>query len=99
MKRAEASLSSILLAFLGLLAITLATSLIGLLNLGGWSIVVGVFFAAVQAFLIAGFLMHALRGDPLVRVVIAGGIIWFLILVSLTSTDYLTRGWLLPSGK
>jgi cytochrome c oxidase subunit IV len=99
MRTAAPTLRPILLAWLGLLALTLVTSLLGLLNLGAFNIVVSVFFAAVQAFLIAGLLMHALHGQALVRVVIAGGIIWFLILVTLTSTDYLTRGWLLPSGK
>jgi cytochrome c oxidase subunit 4 len=99
MREANASILPIFLAWLGLLGLTLASSLIGLVNLGNINIVIGVSIAAVQAFLIAGFLMHALQGQPLIRVVIAGGIIWFLILVTLTSTDYLTRGWLLPSGK
>jgi cytochrome c oxidase subunit IV len=99
MRVAETSLRSVVLAWLGLLALTLTSSLIGLLNLGGMNIVIAVVIASMQAFLILGFLMHALHGQALVRVVIAGGIIWFLILMTLTSTDYLTRGWLLPSGK
>lgn len=93
------SLRPIVFAWLGLLALTLISSLLALLNTGEFSIVVSVLIAAAQAFLIAGFLMHALHGYDLVRVVIAGGIIWFLILVTLISTDYLTRGWLLPTGK
>jgi cytochrome c oxidase subunit IV len=86
-------------SWLGLLALTLLTSLVGLLNLGVMTPVIAVFLAACQAFLIGGFLMHGKTEMPLVRVVIAGGIIWFLILVTLTMTDYITRGWLLPSGK
>lgn len=89
----------VLLSWLGLLALTLLTSLIGLLNLGGMTPVIALILAACQAFLIGGFLMHAKTDVALVRVVIAGGIIWFLILVTLTMTDYVTRGWLLPSGK
>jgi cytochrome c oxidase subunit IV len=35
----------------------------------------------------------------LVRVVTAGGIVWFLIMATLTLTDYMTRGWLPFPGK
>jgi cytochrome c oxidase subunit IV len=99
MKSATPSLGFILLAWAGLLALTLLTALVGLVNLGGLTYVIAVVIAAVQACVIAGFLMHALHGQALVRVVVAGGVIWFLILMTLTSVDYLTRGWLLPSGK
>jgi cytochrome c oxidase subunit 4 len=93
------SLRSVLLTWGGLLALTLLTSLIALLNLGVMTPVIGLVIAAVQAALIAAFLMHAKEDFAMVRVIIAGGIIWFLILVTLTMTDYMTRGWLLPSGK
>jgi cytochrome c oxidase subunit 4 len=99
MKSVYDSYRPTLLAWIGLLVLTLLTSLLGLLNLGVMTPVIAVIIAALQAFLIAGFLMHAIGDFALVRVVIAGGIIWFLILVTLTMTDYVTRGWLLPSGK
>jgi cytochrome c oxidase subunit 4 len=99
MKHAYDTYRPILLSWIGLLALTLLTSLLGLMNLGVITPVIAVAIAALQAFLIAGFLMHAKEDIALVRVVIAGGMIWFLILVTLTMTDYLTRGWLLPSGK
>lgn len=35
----------------------------------------------------------------LVRVVLAGGVTWFLIMISLTLGDYLKRGWLPFPGK
>lgn len=93
------SLRPIVLSWLGLLALTLATSLLGLFNLGVTTPVLAVGIAACQACLIAAFLMHGKEDMPLVRVVIGAGLIWFLILVTLTITDYVTRGWLLPSGK
>lgn len=88
-----------LFAWLGLLGLTLLTSLLGFVDLGATTPVIALIIAVAQAYLIVGFLMHANKEIALVRVVIAGGIIWFLILVTLTQTDYLTRGWLLPSGK
>ncbi len=93
------SLRPVLLAWVGLLALTLLTSLIALLNLGFMTPIISVVIAAIQAFVIGAFLMHAREDAALVRVIIAGGIIWFLILITLTMTDYVTRGWLLPSGK
>jgi cytochrome c oxidase subunit 4 len=88
-----------LFTWLGLLALTLATTLIGFVNLGPFSMILAVAFAAMKAALIAMFFMHALFEAQLVRVVIAGGILWFLILTSLTLGDYLTRGWLPFPGK
>ena len=55
---------------------------------------VAIFLAAVKASLIAAFFMHALYESKLVRVVMAGGVIWFLILITLTATDYISRNWL-----
>jgi cytochrome c oxidase subunit 4 len=99
MRSSTSELRPVLVTWLSLLALTLLTSLVAMLNLGSLNLALGVLIAAVQATLIALFLMHALHGSPLYRVVLAGGIIWFLILETLTWTDYWTRGWLLPSGK
>ncbi len=55
--------------------------------------------AALKASLIASFVMHALYETKLVRVIMASGVIWFLILISLTLGDYLTRGWMPYPGK
>ncbi len=76
-----------------LLALTLLTSLIGLVDLGPFSLAVGVVIALIKASLIAIFFMHALYGSKLIRVVAAGGVAWFLILLGITLADYLTRNW------
>jgi cytochrome c oxidase subunit 4 len=85
--------------YLGLLALTLSTVLIGFLDLGWGSMFLAVAFATAKATLIASFFMHAIAESKLVRLVIAGAILWFLILVSLTLGDYMTRGWLPFPGK
>lgn len=87
------------LTWVSLLALTLITTLIGFLNLGPFSMVLAVTIAAMKAVLIAAFFMHALFEAKLVRVVIAAGVVWFLIMVSLTLGDYFTRGWLPYPGK
>ncbi len=85
--------------WLGLLGLTLLTTLVGFMNMGPFSMVIAVAIATMKAALIAGFFMHALYEKNLVRVILAGGVIWFLILVSMTMTDYITRGWLPWPGK
>jgi cytochrome c oxidase subunit 4 len=79
------------LTFLSLLGLTLLTTLLGYVDMGVFSTVVALLLAAVKASLIAAVFMHALYGSRLVRVALAGGIVWFLILITLTLSDYLTR--------
>ena len=87
------------LTWIALLALTLLTTLLAYLRMGPWNMVIAIAIAAVQASLIAGFFMQALYESVLVRVVTAGGVIWFLIMATLTLTDYITRGWLPFPGK
>lgn len=82
-----------------LLGLTLLTSLLGLMNLGAFSLPIAILIATVKAALIAGFFMHVLYDSKLVWVVVAGGVIWFLIMITLTVGDYISRGWLGFPGK
>lgn len=93
------SLKAYLLTYAGLLALTLSTVLIGYLDLGWGSMFLAVAIAAAKATLIALFFMHALVEKKVVWLVIAGAMVWFLILVSLILGDYITRGWLPFPGK
>ena len=99
MKEPALSRKSYSLAWLGLLALLLANTLIAFVNLGPWSTVIAIAIATIMASIVAGFLMHALYEAVIIRVILAGGVIWFLILVSLTLGDYMTRGWLPVPGK
>ena len=93
------SLRTYLFTYAGLLALTLSTVLIGYVDLGWGSMFIAVLIAACKATLIAMFFMHALVEKKLVWLVIAGAFVWFLILVSLTMGDYITRGWVPFPGK
>lgn len=79
--------------FFGLIGLTLLTTLLGFIDMGVFSTVVALLLAAVKASLIAAFFMHALYENKLVRVVMAGGAIWFLILITITISDYISRTW------
>lgn len=99
MSQPTVSIKTYAFTWLALLGLTLFTSLLGLVDLGVFNLVAAVLIAAVKASLIAFFFMHAFYESKLVRVVLAGGIVWFLILISLTLVDYTTRGWLPFPGK
>jgi cytochrome c oxidase subunit 4 len=90
---------TLVLVFVALWVCVLATTLIGFIDLGQFNIVVAVAFAAIMAILVAGFFMHALYEGKLVHIMITGGIVWFLIMETLTLGDFMTRGWLPFPGK
>lgn len=81
-----------------LLLLTLITTLVATADLGVFNMIVAVGLAALKACLIAAIFMHVLFEGKLVKVVIAGAVVWFLIMVTLTVTDYMTRGWVRGAG-
>jgi cytochrome c oxidase subunit 4 len=99
MKTPVVSRKTYALTFGALLALALLTTLIGFLDLGPFNMVIAITIAAAKASLVAVFFMHALFEGKVVRIVVAGGVIWFLIMVSLTLGDYISRGWLPFPGK
>jgi len=98
MKQATVSVRTYALTFVALLALALVTSLIGMIDLGPFSLPVAVTIATMKAVLIAAFFMQALYGAKQIRIILAGGVIWFLIMVTLTLGDYMTRGWVSALG-
>ena len=99
MKEPALSRKQYTFAWLGLLGLTLLNTLIAFVNLGVWNTVIEIGIATIMASLVAGFLMYALYETKVVRIVVAGGVIWFLIFMTLTLGDYMTRGWLPFPGK
>jgi cytochrome c oxidase subunit IV len=99
MSQPTVSIRTYAFTWIGLLAFTLLTSFVALVDLGRYSIVIGLVIALMKASLIAAFFMHALYDSKLVRVILGGGVVWFLILISLTIADYLTRGWVPFPGR
>lgn len=63
-------------------------------DLGRWNFAVAVSIAAIKALLIALYFMEVRRSTSLVKLVIAAGLLWLVILFSLSLADYWTRDWL-----
>jgi cytochrome c oxidase subunit IV len=87
------------LVFLTLLALAVVTTLVSFLDLGPFHAVVSLAIAAIKATLVALFFMGVIHSPHLVRLTVAGGVLWLAIMILLTLGDYLTRGWVPFPGK
>jgi cytochrome c oxidase subunit 4 len=76
-----------------LLMLTYATIQIAFIDLGPLNLAAALTIAVVKATVVALFFMHLNSSTGLTRVVVAGAIVWLLIMMTLTLSDYLTRGW------
>lgn len=59
---------------------------------GVWHVVIGLVIATIMACLTVLFSMHAAVSSRLIWVVVAAGIMWTIVLFTLTLCDYFTRG-------
>jgi len=80
--------------FAALLVLTAITTAVAFTDLGPWNTVVALGIAFLKATLVALFFMHVKYSPRLTQVVVAGGIFWLAILIVLTLSDFMTRGWL-----
>lgn len=62
-------------------------------DLGALNTVAALTIAVFKAVLVVLFFMHVKYGTRLTMVTAAGGVFWLGILLALTMSDYLTRGW------
>ena len=87
------------LVFVILLVLLFATVGAAYLPLGDWHFPVAMTIAVAKAVLIVLFFMHLLYSHRLMMVVSVAGFLWLGILIALTLSDYLSRGWLDILGK
>jgi cytochrome c oxidase subunit 4 len=80
--------------FAALMVMTATTTAIAFLDLGPWNTVVALGIAFVKATLVVLFFMHVKYSPRLTQVTIAGGLFWLAILIGITLSDFMTRGWL-----
>jgi cytochrome c oxidase subunit 4 len=80
--------------FAALMVLTATTTAISFLDLGPWNTVVALGIAFVKATLVVLFFMHVKYSPRLTQVTIAGGLFWLAILIGITLSDFMTRGWL-----
>jgi len=76
---------------MALLALTVAAAYVAL---GRWSVVLAMMIATVKALLVILYFMHALYRSRLIWLFAGLGFAWLGIMIVLTVSDYLSRGWL-----
>lgn len=94
MNEAAVSIKTYAFIFVTLLLLTATTFLVSGIDLGGLNAVAALVIAMVKALLVALFFMHLRYSRPLMMVVVAAGLLWLGIMITLTLGDFLTRGWL-----
>jgi cytochrome c oxidase subunit IV len=78
-----------IIVLLGLLA---ANWSIAYVDLGPFNLIIALAIAITQATLIALFFMHIRGSSPLLHLAATAGVIWLLLQLTLTLSDYFTRG-------
>jgi cytochrome c oxidase subunit 4 len=79
--------------FLALCALTALSVLVTSYDFGPFNLIVAIGVAITKASLVVLYFMHARYSPRLTGVVIAAAIAFFVILVFLTFTDYMSRPW------
>ncbi len=82
-----------------LLALTALTTGMAYVDMGQWNTIVALFIACCKATLVVFFFMHLRWSTRLIRVVLLAALLWLVILISLTTTDFFSRDWTpIPEG-
>jgi cytochrome c oxidase subunit 4 len=87
-----------LAVFAALYALTILTVLSAGHDFGPFNLIAVLGIAITKSSLVVLYFMHARYSGRLTAVVIAAAIVFFVILVFLTMTDYWSRAWLLTAG-
>jgi cytochrome c oxidase subunit 4 len=84
--------------FAALMILTATTVSVATIDLGPFNIVAAMVIAACKAALVLLFFMHVRYSPRIISLVILAGLLWLALLIALTLTDYLTRGWIPGPG-
>ena len=79
--------------FGALVVLTIATIIVANFDLGRWNAIVALTIAVFKATLVVLYFMHVRYSSKLTWVFVCAGLIWLIILVAFTLSDYMTRGW------
>jgi cytochrome c oxidase subunit 4 len=79
------------LVYLVLLLLLGASVAAAFFNLGPFNLVLALAIATFKSALVVIYFMHAREYSSLVKFFILAGILWLVMLISLTLSDYLTR--------
>ncbi|MGA8159422.1 MAG: cytochrome C oxidase subunit IV family protein, partial [Acidobacteriaceae bacterium] len=76
-----------------LLILTASTAAISYIDLGVFNAVVALAIACLKGSLVVLFFMHIKYSSRLTKLTVAAGFFTFLVLLTMTMTDYISRAW------
>ncbi len=76
-----------------LLILTAATTGVAFLDLGILNPIIAVGIACIKAVLVILFFMHIRYSSRLMMMTVAAGFFTFLVLITMTLSDYMSRAW------
>lgn len=76
-----------------LMVCTYLTWQVAYFDLGAFNTVAALVIAVFKAVLVVLFFMHVRDSPRLTWAVVVGGVFWLVLLLALTMSDYLSRGW------
>ena len=79
--------------FLILLVLTALTTGMSFVDLGVFNAVIALAIACLKASLVVLFFMHIHYSSRLLKMTVAAGLFTFLLLITLTMSDYVSRAW------
>ncbi len=80
-----------------LMSLMVLTAVLSYVDLGDFSTAIALTIAVIKSILVVLIFMHVkYEGQTMVLVVVVGGFFWLGILLMLSLTDYLSRGWAYP---
>jgi len=77
-----------------LMFLTGLTVFVSFIELHNWNVVLALVIATIKATLVVLFFMHLYYSSKLTKVTLIAAIFFLFLLLALSMTDYLTRGWL-----
>jgi cytochrome c oxidase subunit IV len=81
--------------FLTLMVFTALTVFASFKDFGPGNTIIAVSIAVIKATLVILYFMHVRYNDNIVRIAVFAGFLWLGVMIVLTLSDYIARGWLL----
>jgi cytochrome c oxidase subunit IV len=79
--------------FACLMILTTVTVVVAYYDLGALNTIVALVIAVTKATLVILYFMHVRYSPSLTKLVVAGSFLWLFIMLSITMSDYVSRGW------
>jgi len=86
--------STYYMVFAALLTLTAVTVGVTYIHMGRFNLIVALLIAITKASLVVLFFMNVKNSSPLTKLFVVAGLFWMGLLVVLTFSDYVSRGWL-----